>query len=69
MQWFLLTGAGERDDIGDTDPPRTLKYEPAHEILGVLWNCPNDKEGKFHRHKWVNIALLSNQGLDKLVQP
>ena len=46
VQWYLLTGAGERDDIGDTDPPETLTYEPTHEILVLIALLNNQGTGE-----------------------
>ena len=46
----LQTGAGERDDTEDTDPPRTLTYEPTHGAYYIV---------ELPRHKLVQTRRLA----------
>ena len=58
MQWYLLTGAEERDDTEDTDPPETLTYEPAHEILELIALLNNQGTGAHVQTCRPAIAFL-----------
>ena len=57
MQWYFQTGAGERDDIADTDPPATLTYEPTHEILVLIALLNNQGTGELVQTCSLAIAL------------